>query len=53
DIFYDEPDDSLFKEIFSRQTFTLFKILEKSLKLYVSQIGFKIRIVKFEKENDT
>ncbi|CAB4426409.1 unnamed protein product [Rhizophagus irregularis] len=32
DFYEDEPEDSPFKEIYSRQIFTLFEILEQSLK---------------------
>ncbi|CAG8813062.1 15479_t:CDS:2, partial [Gigaspora margarita] len=48
----DEPDDSPLKEIYSKQTFTSFDLLEKYLKCYSMQIGFETKIVRAEKENN-
>ncbi|CAG8676041.1 13177_t:CDS:1, partial [Cetraspora pellucida] len=48
----DEPDDSPLKKIYTRQTFTLFEVLEQCLKRYSVQMGFETKIVQVEKENN-
>ncbi|CAG8504308.1 11518_t:CDS:2, partial [Racocetra persica] len=42
--------DSLLKEIYSKQTFTSFDILEQYLKHYSVQIGFETKIVRAKKK---
>ncbi|PKY60844.1 hypothetical protein RhiirA4_485019 [Rhizophagus irregularis] len=48
----DEVEDSPLKELYSGQTFTSFDILDQCLKRYTIQMGFEIKIVRIEKEDN-
>ncbi|CAG8719078.1 17829_t:CDS:2, partial [Cetraspora pellucida] len=47
-----EPEDSPLKEIYIGQTFVSFDMLEQCLKRYSTRMGFEMKIVRAEKEDN-